>query len=163
TFAAFWNNTDYWWNTGLGGPNWAVHNSANPGEAAQNFWVCSGFPLKLMYQFNGTALNPALQDPVVNPGNPGVSRLAFIYPPPSFSVQHKTVQGTPVAFAGMNKIPVEQGPTAGEFHQANLENISAATLAAPYAGCGSGLPTAAQYWCFDPVQKRRGQLFGAVA
>lgn len=162
-FAAFWNNTDYWWNTGLGGPNWVLHNGTNVNEGVQSFWVCSGFPLRLMFRYDGTTGSPAMIDPVTNSNTPGMVRLGFIFPPPTFTGQQKTVQGTAVAFAGFPKIPVEQQGTPGQFRQANLESVSAATLSAPTGTCNASLPTTPEYWCFDPIQKRRGQLFGAVA
>jgi len=36
-------------------------------------------------------------------------------------------------------------------------------LATTSPNCGSGLPALSEYWCNDPVQKRRGQIFGRIA
>jgi hypothetical protein len=87
-----------------------------------------------------------------------------VYPPPEFAGQGKSLRGVPVTFPGVpgtKQIPL-RSPTvgSGEFHQANLENISAATLNLPIATCAASLPVTAQYWCFDPIQKRRNQLMG---
>jgi len=161
TFAAFWNNTDYWWSGNFN--TWAIHNATNVNEGIESFWACSGFPLKLMFRYDGANGSPAMIDPVINGNSPGVVRLGMIFPPPTFTGQQKTVQGIPVAFAGFAKITPEQQGTPGQFLQANLENISATTLAAPTATCNTSLPATPEYWCFDPIQQRRGQLFGAVA
>jgi hypothetical protein len=156
TFTAFWNNTDYFWNSG-----WVHENGTYHNEGIQQFWSCmGGFPLKMVFEYDGGIGTPAMIDPVVSPANPGMVRLGVIFPPPDFPTQLKTIQGTPVHYSGDALIIYEQAPTSGMFRQANLENIAANTLTAPYANCSSGLPTGAQYWCFDPIQKRRGQLFG---
>jgi len=156
TFVAFWNNTDYFWNN-----SWIHENTTNHNEGIESFWSCmGGFPLKMVFEYDGGIGTPAMIDPIVSSTKPGMVRLAAIYPPPDFAGQLKNIQGTPVHYPGDQQIAIEQSPTSGMFRQANLENVSASTLSSPYAGCASGLPTAAQYWCFDPIQKRRGQLFG---
>jgi len=160
TFAAFWNNTDYFWN----GSSWVIHNGTNHNEGVETFWSCAGgFPLKMIFEYDGAVGSPAMIDPVVNSGTPGMVRLAIVFPPPDFAGQGKTVQGTPVHFPGDAQIAINQGGTTGQFRQGNLENLDAATLTAPVATCSTSLPTGAQYWCFDPVKSRRGQVFGAVA
>jgi len=164
TFAAFWNNTDYYWNVSVNPAQW-THESptGTHNEVVQSFWVCSGFPLKMMYEYNGVSGPPAMVDPIVSSTVPGMVRIALVYPPPDFAGQMKTVQGTPTHTNGDVNMFINSKGTSGMFRQANLENVSAATIAAPYAGCASSLPNAPQYWCFDPIQKRRGQLFGTPA
>jgi hypothetical protein len=160
-FAAFWNNTDYWWT----GSNWSVHNGTNHNEGVQSFWVCAGSssPPKLVFRYDGAVGSPAMIDPISGSNVPGVVRVGIIFPPPDFVGQARTVQGTPVQFSGDAKIPVESKGSAGEIRQANLETVSAATLLAPVATCNTALPTTPEYWCFDPVLRRRGQVFGVPA
>ncbi len=163
TFVAFWNNTDYFWN----GTIWQSDGITYHNEGIESFWACAGpssLNLALMYQYTGAPGFPAMVDPVVSPGDPGMVRLAFVFPPPDSSGLRKIVQGTPEQYPGGDlRIPIESAASAGQFRQANLENISAATLTQPSATCGTSLPTTAQYWCFDPIKKRRNQLFGALA
>ncbi|MGH8040593.1 MAG: hypothetical protein ACREPN_00940, partial [Rudaea sp.] len=156
-FAAFWNNTDYFWNGG-----WIHENSTYHNEGVESFWACAGgFPLKMVFEYDGGVATPAMIDPIDGSNVPGMVRLGVIFPPPDFAGQGKTIQGTPTHFSGDALIAVEQASTKGAFAQANLENIDPGTLTAPYANCASSLPSGQQYWCFDPIQQRRGQLFGA--
>ncbi|MGH8042947.1 MAG: hypothetical protein ACREPN_13005 [Rudaea sp.] len=156
TFVAFWNNTDYFWNA-----DWIHENSGNHNEGIESFWACmGGAPVKMVFEYDGAVGSPAMIDPIVNPGQPGMVRLAAIFPPPDFPTQMKSIRGVPTHYPGDQLIVQESVNTKGVFRQANLENIDATTLTAPYAGCGSSLPTDPQYWCFDPVQQRRGQSFG---
>ena len=163
TFASFWNNTDYYNNNGT----WHVHNTSFPNEGVRDFWVCAGgLPPLLVYEYyRGATSIGAMDDPIASSNVPGQVRLGFIFPPPDFPTQGKIIKGIPVTYPGIPgtlQIPPRDEPhTSGVFRQANLENVDAATLAFPYAGCASALPTSAQYWCFDPVQQRRGQLFGS--
>ncbi len=161
TFAAFWNNTDYWWDGSSG--VWRARNGTDHDEGVMSFWACSGFPLKMMFEYDGGTATQAMIDPVTNSNVTGMVRLAFIYPPPTFSGQQKTVQGTPVRNAGDVQMFVNSAGTPGQFRQGNLENLLTATIAAPVATCNSSLPASAQYWCSDPIKQRRGQRFGAVA
>lgn len=160
TFAAFWNNTDYFWN----GSSWLAHNTTYHNEGVETFWACAGgAPVKMIYEYDGAVGSPAMIDPVVNSGSPGMVRLGIVFPPPDFPAQGKTVQGTPVHYAGDALISINSGGTKGAFRQANMENTPAATLSAPQAGCTSTTVGGASTWCFDPIQKRRGQLFGSPA
>jgi hypothetical protein len=159
TFAAFWNNTDYFWNSG-----WVHENSTYHNEGIETFWSCmGGFPVKMVFEYDGGVGTPAMIDPISGSNVPGMVRLGVLFPPPDFAGQLKNIQGTPVHFPGDALIPIETGMTSGMFRQANLENIAASTLTAPYAGCANGLPNAPQYWCFDPIQRRRAQLLGTPA
>jgi hypothetical protein len=161
TFASFWNNTDYYNNAGT----WAAHNSLNPNEGVRDFWACAGgAPVKLVYEYFGTGGPAAMVDPIDSSNVPGQVRLAVVYSPPEFVGQGKSLRGVPVTFPGIpgtKQIPL-RSPTVGtgQFRQANLENISTSTLNLPIATCAAALPVTAQYWCFDPIQKRRNQLMG---
>jgi|GEM_PF-1026742 len=160
TFIAFWDNTDYFWNG-----SWIGQYSTYPHESVRDFWVCgSGAPPKLIFEYIGAVGSPAMLDPFDGSGSPGQVRLGIIYPPPVGASQF-VARGTPVAYpTGMETpIPVRSTFNAGGFQQANKENVLAATLTTPSPNCGSGLPPLSEYWCNDPVQKRRGQIFGRIA
>ena len=162
TYAAFWNNTDYFWNSGAT-PPWLHENSLHHNEGIESFWACmGGAPVKMVFEYDGAVGSPAMADPIVSSGNPGLVRLAAIFPPPdaSFPAQQKSIRAVPVHYPGDELIVQESVPTRGMFRQANLENVDISTLI-PYAGCATTLPTDPKYWCFDPVQKRRNQLFGS--
>lgn len=159
TFAAFWNNTDYFWN----GAVWLVQNSSHHHEPVKTMYVCSGgAPVKLIYEEQGVSGTPALRYPDSGT-DPGVVRLGVIFPPPEFPTQYKSIRGVPYQFSGDDVISQESSSTKGIFAQANLENVDSSTLLVPYANCSASLPIDPQYWCFDPVQKRRGQVFGTPA
>ena len=164
TFAAFWNNTDYYWN---GSTTWKPYTGTYPPDSAKDFWVCAGeapaSTTKYVFYYQGANGSPAMDNPVASSNNPGVVRIGFIFPPPDFPAQRKLIHGVPEAFviSGIPQIPVRDMFSAGQFHQANLENVSAATLNAPQINCGTTLPTTPQYWCFDPVKKRRNQVLGS--
>ena len=156
TFAAFWNNTDYFWNS-----NWLHENSLHHNEGIETFWACmGGFPVKMVFEYDGAVGSPAMVDPIVNSGKPGMVRLAAIFPPPDFAGQQKNVRAVPIHYPGDQLIVQESVPTRGVFRQANLENVDVSTLI-PYAGCATTLPTDPKYWCFDPIEQRRSQLFGS--
>jgi hypothetical protein len=156
TVAAFWNNTDYFWN----GSAWLHENSTYHNEGIESFNVCSGFPLKWVYQYVGGVGTPAMLDPVIGSNRPGTVRVAVILPPPDFPTQLRTVQGTPEIYSGDVHMAIEQAGTRGQIHQADRENLPTSTLAAPYAYCESTLPSSTPYWCWDPLQQRRGQATG---
>ena len=158
TFATFWNNTDYFWND-----NWIHENSLNHNEGIESFWACmGGAPVKKVFEYDGAVGSPAMADPIVSSNNPGLVRLAAIFPPPDagLPLQQKNVRAVPVHYAGDQLILQESVPTRGVFRQANLENVDVSTLI-PYSGCATTLPTDTKYWCFDPIQRRRNQLFGS--
>jgi hypothetical protein len=163
TFASFWNNTDSWWNESI----WGAHDGTYLNEGVRDFWVCGGtFPPKLLFEYYGALTGVAMVD-AVGSNVPGQVRLGILFPPPDVPGQGKILRGTPVTYPGVpgtQQIPVRSPFVgSGAFRQANLENVLSATLSAPYVNCGSSLPVTSQFWCFDTIQKRRGQLFGATA
>lgn len=164
TFASFWNNTDYYWNS----TNWLAHTPTYPNEGVKDFWVCSGGVLpKLVFHYQGGQNTPAMIDPFIGSGTAGQVRLGFVFPPPDAGMpaQRKTIRGVPVNYStpGYPQIPLRSAFTSGQFRQANLEQISSTALASPFATCATQLPTSVEYWCFDPIQQRRGQRFGTPA
>ncbi len=158
TFVAFWNNTDYFWN----GSIWLNHNGTYTNEGVKDFWACTGAPAKWVFHYQGAASFPAMIDPVSGSNAPGIVRLGFVFPPPDFPAQLKSIRGVPVHFSAASGpiIPLRSAFTSGIFRQANKEQITTAALTAPTINCASSLPSASEYWCFDPVQKRRNQLLG---
>jgi hypothetical protein len=170
TFVSYWNNTDNFWNES----KWLSRNGSYPNEGVRDFWVCAGgAPVKLVYEYyRGTGTVGAMIDPIAGGNVPGQVRLGIVYPPPDFAGQGKSARGVPVTYPGIPgtmQIPLRSPYVgSGRFAQANKENVAAATLAAPYpsssgGSCASGLPSTPEYWCSDPIQKRRGQLFGTPA
>lgn len=159
-FAAYWNNTDYFWN----GSAWVAHNAVNRDQGIQSFWVCAGgAPVKMIFEYNGAVGSPAMIDPVVNANVPGMARLGVVVPPPDFPGQAKSLRGVPTHYPGDALIALNSGSTTGMFKQGNIENLSAATLSSPQSGCTSMTTGGPAVWCSDPIQTRRGQRFGAPA
>jgi hypothetical protein len=58
--------------------------------------------------------------------------------------------------------PLRSVLTQGQRRQANKELFAPGALPAP-SNCFIALPTTGDYWCFDPVKKRRGQAMGEPA
>lgn len=158
TFAAFWNNTDFFWNNS----DWLPHNGSFPNKSVRDFWVCAGgAPVKLVYRNFGAVGAPSLNDPVGD-GVTGVIRLGLIFPAPEFAGQMRSVRGTSASFSPPNPL-LRTSMTVGQIRQANRDEISATTLAAPAINCSSAPPTSPEFWCMDPAQRRRGQVFGDPA
>ena len=162
TFVTFWNNTDYWWN---GTSTWNAYTTTYPRDAAQSFWACTGVPpaLKQVFRYDGSTGSPAMGFPLS--GVTGIVRLGFVFPPPDAGSANKIIRGVPDAYdiAGIPQIPYQSPSTKGMFRQANMERVSAATLAAPVDTCSTTLPTTPEYWCMDVVRRRRGQIMGMPA
>jgi hypothetical protein len=162
TFATFWNNTDYWWN---GSSTWNAYTTTYPRDAAQSFWACTGVApsFKEVFRYDGGTGTPALDFPLS--GVTGIVRLGFVFPPPDAGSPNKVIRGVPDAYdvAGHPQIPYQSPSTKGMFRQANMEHVSAATLAAPVDTCSTALPTTPEYWCMDVVRRRRGQIMGMPA
>jgi len=154
TFAAAWNNTDYFWN----GSSWIAQNGSNPQRGVYSYWACAGVPSKFVYRYGGTTGAFAMS----TPPNPGYVRLALLFGKPSSPTSRFAVRSVPI----MQTSPSAQlrsGFTRGQIRQANKEIVAPATLASPFAGCFVSPPSAPEYWCFDPVQKRRGIAWGDIA
>ena len=90
-------------------------------------------------------------------------RIAVIPAAPAAGALIFRVKATPVTSAGV-LVPGSMQPlvrtAVGRIVQANREIISEMTQMAPFATCQAALPTAAQYWCNDPLQRRRSVLLG---
>lgn len=154
TFAAAWNNTDYFWN----GTDWIAQNSSNPRRAVNSYWACGGVPSRFIYRYAGTPGAVAM----AMPPDPGSVRLALLFGKPANPNQRFAVRSVPIMLSAPHA-QMRSGFTRGQIRQANKEVISAATLATPQAGCFLAPPSASEYWCFDPVQRRRGIAFGEIA
>lgn len=154
TFAAAWNNTDYHWN----GSAWAPPNTANPIRNVYNYWGCVGSPSKYVYHFGGSQANIAMPPAPI----PGYVRLAFIFPKPINATQRFAVRSVPT-MQDFPHAPFRSGFTRGQIRQANKEIVPASVVASPMSGCFLSPPSAPEHWCFDPVEKRRGIVFGEIA
>lgn len=155
TYAAFWNNTDYFWN----GSAWTAPPPSYVRAPAVSFNGCAGnLPVQWVYNFAGSAGNVALSIP---PTSPNFVRLAFIFAPKNAG--NYIVQGTPYMDGTVPNAPKEFGVTKGEIIQASAESVPNSVLATAAVGCAVSPPSTSPYWCFDVIQRRRGTIFGAVA
>lgn len=154
TFVAAWNNTDYFWNNSA----WVSPTTTYPQRGIYSYWACAGSPSKFMYRYQGTTGNFAM----TIPPNPGSVRLAFLFGKPTNPNQRFAVRSIPI----MQTAPhasTRSAFTRGQIRQANRKFVDPSTLGAPYAGCFLSPPPLAEYWCFDPILKRRGIAFGEIA
>lgn len=154
TFVSFWNNTDYFWT----GTQYLQENATVPKRSVRTFYACAGFPSKLMYRYAGESTSSAMLLPP--PANQ--VRLAMIFAKPSSPTQQFPVRAVPIMLTPPHAA-LRSSFTRGQIRQANREEVSDATVAAPYEGCASSLPQVAEYWCSDPIKIRRGIRFGEVA
>jgi len=157
TIMTFWENTDYYLDTG--NPPWKPSVPAYPIRQIRYFRFCirPNGGERLAYWFAPPLAGFAMNTPR------GSIRVAVIVPKPTSPTDTFRVKGTPVID---NNGP--NGPmlaivrtSVGRIAQSNREFISAATAASPTAGCNATLPTAEEYWCNDPLQRRRGALLGS--
>lgn len=154
TFAVAWNNTDYFWN----GTSWIAQNASNPQRPVYSYWACAGVPSRFIYRYAGSTGAGAM----ATPPNPGSVRLALLFGKPANPSQRFAVRSVPIMLTAPHA-QQRSGFTRGQIRQANKEIVAPATLAAPQAGCFLSPPSASEYWCFDPIQKRRGVAFGEIA
>lgn len=95
--------------------------------------------------------------------NGGSTRIAVIVPPPTTPTDRFRVKGTPVTSSGPSGIMQPLVRTAfGRVVQANREFASDVSLAAPFGDCATTVPVATEFWCNEPLQRRRGLLLGSV-
>ena len=154
TFAASWNNTDYYWN----GSAWMAQNASNPQRPIYSYWACAGVPSRFVYRYVGAAGAGAM----ATPPNPGSVRLALLFGKPATPTMRFAVRSVPIMLTAPHA-QQRSGFTRGQIRQANKEIIAPATQAAPHAGCFLSPPSASEYWCFDPIHERRGIAFGEIA
>ncbi len=154
TFAAAWNNTDYFWN----GTSWVAQNAGNPQRGVYSYWACAGVPSRFIYRYGGTPGSFAM----TIPPSPGYVRLALLFGKPANPAQRFAVRSVPI-MQSSPQMSQRSAFTRGQIRQASKELVTPATLAAPFTGCFVSPPAAPEYWCFDPVQRRRGIAWGDMA
>jgi len=158
TYVGIFNNTDYYWNGLATVPRWIGQQPTFfPQQNADFLRVCvgAGGNSRWAYYAQPTAGFPALGVPP----QPGVVRLAMIFPLPTTLAQLFFVRVTPVM--DVTSAPQLSYSTRGQQRQANKERISEAVLNDPQI-CAPTPPTTATYWCNDPINRRRGLSLGEV-
>jgi hypothetical protein len=164
TFVAAYNGTDYY----SGATGWLPQVSGSvPQRGVDVLELCAGIPSRLVFRATGSAGNPAMDFPSQVPGVglvAGVARLAVITARPLpnerfiLRVQPKMLPPpSPLSFTG---------PYKGQQRQADRElytGVGTNVLPAP-SFCQAIPPTAGtSFWCFDPIQQRRGTRLGDLA
>ena len=160
TFFAAWNNTDYYFSEI--GNQWLVQNPMSfPSRGVDGVAICAGNPSRLVYRYipeNGPGL-PFFVGALTS----GVVRLALVFGKRSalntrypFRV-NPLMLPTPSAQQRFPAAPGQERQASREIFTTNdpLPAPSVCQFVAPVAG--------SSYWCFDPIQKRRGQNFGDLA
>jgi hypothetical protein len=157
TIMTFWNNTDYYLDSSA--TPYLPANASFPLRAIAYFRLCIGPSTgeKLAYYFTPAQTGNAMTGPPTT----GSIRIAAIVAPPTTPTDTFRIKATPVMPTAPHS-PALVRTSKGRINQANKEIISAATLAAPFADCGTTTPTAAEYLCNDPLQQRRGAHLGSV-
>jgi len=158
TYVGIYNNTDYYWNGLATVPRWIGQQPTFfPQQNADFLRVCvgAGGNSRWAYYAQPTAGFPALGVPP----QPGVVRLAMIFPLPTTPAQLFFVRVTPVM--DVTSAPQLSYSTRGQQRQANKERISDAVLNDPQI-CAPTPPTTETYWCNDPINRRRGLSLGEV-
>lgn len=156
TIMTFWENTDYFVDATT--PPWRAFNNSYPVRPIQYFRFCIG-PIaaeRLGYWFAPPLAGNAMM-------NRGSVRVAVIVPQPSSPTDTFRVKATPVApTPGPNgQMQALVRTSVGRIAQSNREYISTTTAASPQADCNNALPSAEQYWCNDPLQRRRQLILGS--
>ncbi|MGH8040990.1 MAG: hypothetical protein ACREPN_02975 [Rudaea sp.] len=157
-FIAFWNNTDYFLNTQ---GHWTADTSApNIRTPITQMEICGGG--KQVYQFSSGGAGDVIGYPGASPDdNPGSVRLAVLSDPFPSNPNH-TVGIVGKATVDDTKQPPDiQFVTKPYIVQANVEDLPDVVLATPTSTCATTDPTQTACWRFDPVQQRRGLLWGA--
>jgi len=153
TFLTFWNNTDYY-HTSSG--TWLPWNVAYPLRTTTSFWVCAGAPSRLVWTYLGT-LKPGVAMGI--PPEPGFVRMGFIVGQRELPTQRWAFRGTPSS-ADSPQPRAQSIFSRGAIKQANLEQIDMDALNDPRGNCDSVQPVADEYWCQDPIQRRREAILG---
>ncbi|MBS0569414.1 MAG: hypothetical protein JSS28_02310 [Proteobacteria bacterium] len=157
-FIAYWNNTDYFLNSvGV----WTADTSApNIRTPITQFEACGGG--KQIYQFTSTGAGDVLAYPGTSPNdNPGSARLAVLYDPYPTNPNHTVSMVGKATVSDSAQPPDISFGAKPVIAQANVEDLPAAALASPLSTCATTDPTQPACWRFDPIQQRRGLLWGS--
>ncbi len=157
TFYTTWNNTDYYIST-LNSA-WFIQNSMSiMRRGVDALTLCAGFPSRVIYTY-GPANGPALS-PFVAQINPEAVRLALILGKPNTPASTFSVRSIPQMFPAPSAI-TRSVFMPGQQRQASRETFNAADPLPTPVRCQAAQPAAGtSFWCFDPVQRRRGQNMG---
>jgi len=156
TIMTFWENTDYFLDTTT--PPWRTFNPTYPLKPIRYFRFCIGPSAdeRLGYWFASPTPGNAMT-------NYGSTRIAVIVPKPTSPTDTFRVKATPVINTPgpMGQIRPLELTSVGRIAQSNREFISTATEANPQADCSNLLPSTEEYWCNDPLQRRRQVMLGS--
>ena len=156
TIVTFWNNTDYYFDGGTTMPWKPSATGSYPLRPIQYFRFCIG---PSTAERIGYWWAPPLVGNSMTGNNS--TRIAVIAPAPLAANDFIRFKATPVTTAGpLGPMQPLIRTSVGRIAQANREFISEMTQAAPVATCNAALPSTAQYWCNDPLQRRRSLLLG---
>ena len=154
TIVTFWNNTDYYFDGGS--TPWKPSNASYPFRQIQYFRFCIGpsSAERLGYWFAPPFAGNAMT------GNSNSIRIAVIAPPPAAANDFIRIKATPVTAVGLAPGPMQPliRTSVGRIAQANREFIASATQIAP--SC-QAVPPSLEFWCNEPLQRRRGFHLGA--
>jgi len=163
TFTGAWNNTDYFYSDLS--QLWFAANGAVPAKGIEPFNICTGSALNsvLVFSYGATDGVGGLQFflPTLAPG---IARLAFINSKQATASSQNAYRVTPQV-----QNPVTPPPSLlprsyfskGQQRQASREIYTPADPLPAASYCQAFPPTAgSNVWCFDPIQRRRGQLMG---
>jgi hypothetical protein len=160
TFLAAWNNTDFYFSE-LGN-QWLSQNPLSfPARGAVGLAICAGNPSALVYRYipeNGPGF-PFFQGNLT----PGVARLAFLFAKPASVGSRYNFRVLPLMATPPNA-QQRLANSPGQQRQASKELYTTADPLPAPSYCQIAQPAAgSNFWCFDPVQRRRGQIFGDIA
>ena len=154
TIVTFWNNTDYYFDGGA--MPWKPANASYPFRQIQYFRFCIGPSTaeRLGYWFAPPFAGNAMT------GNTNATRIAVIAPAPAAANDFIRFKATPVTAVGLAPGPMQPliRTSVGRIAQANREFIAPATQIAP--SC-QAVPPSLEFWCNEPLQRRRGFHLGA--
>ncbi|MGH8041715.1 MAG: hypothetical protein ACREPN_06690 [Rudaea sp.] len=157
TFAAFWNNTDYFVNDS---DQW-IHDTTAPYilSTVNSLIVCAGG--QKAYSFTGTPGNEiSYPTPPSAPDNPGAVRLAVLFSPTNMSTHRVSLSAR--SFTSSQQLPDYVYGSLSDIRQANVENLPDAALTTPASGCATTDPTQSACWRFDSVAQRRGLVWASA-
>lgn len=159
TFIGIYNNTDYYWNSIIS--QWVSHSQTAlyPWQNVDYLRVCTGASTNSRWAYYAEPI--AGMPPLGIPSpTPGAVRLSILFAAPNPPTQQFSVRVTPV-MAGSASASERSSFTRGAIRQGNKELISPTALGSPQY-CTFAAPTGTDYWCNDPIHRRRGMLLGHV-